>query len=108
MGESPTQAIPSWHPHPILPGPIAVREGWNPGTVCFCHSHCGFQERSSFSSGSIHVTEFSAGDLISAFNDLTGKCDHRNDKWGVLAAEDQGGFLFILYFIQISLIASLA
>ena len=37
-----------------------------------------------------------------------GKCDHRNNKQRVLAAEGQGGFLFILYFVQISLIASLA
>lgn len=36
------------------------------------------------------------------------KCDHRNNKKGVLVAEGQGGFLFILYFIHISLIASLA
>lgn len=36
------------------------------------------------------------------------KCDHRNNKQGVLVAEGQGGFLFILYFMHISLIASLA
>ena len=41
------------------------------------------------------------------------KCDHRNNKQGVLVAKGQGGFLFILYSIHIasdciSLIASLA
>ena len=36
------------------------------------------------------------------------KYDHRNNKQGMLVGEGQGGFLFILYFIHISLIASLA
>ena len=109
LGESPTWPFPAGNPPAHYAPSHSVKEAGVQALELACHSPCVFQECLFFPSISPSTQpEFRAGDLVSDFEELMRKYDHRNNTQGMLVGEGQGGFLFVLYFIHISLTASLA